>query len=70
MDELLADAGFWDANSYFQRCMDPNPDIRFIDDWYSYHDLLGEVHCGTNARRSPFSQARWWEHKPDGGFDL
>jgi protein-arginine deiminase len=143
VDELLADAEFWDANAYFQRCMDlnreilveeldigendvfavpvlflgpkrdrtaafypdmvnhlvigmtsivpkpygpivdgecvferafrtslPDRDIRFIDDWYSYHDLLGEVHCGTNARRSPFSQARWWEHKPDGGFDL
>ena len=48
----------------------PNREISFIDDWYSYHGLLGEVHCGTNARRSPFSQAHWWEHRPDGGFDL
>ncbi|NXX41108.1 PADI4 deiminase, partial [Tricholaema leucomelas] len=35
----------------------------FIDDFYSYHVLLGEVHCGTNVRRKPFS-FKWWHMVP------
>uniref|UniRef100_A0AAY5EFJ4 Protein-arginine deiminase n=1 Tax=Electrophorus electricus TaxID=8005 RepID=A0AAY5EFJ4_ELEEL len=31
----------------------------FIDDFASYHKLLGEVHCGSNVRREPF-EFRWW----------
>ncbi|XP_076598521.1 protein-arginine deiminase type-2 isoform X2 [Chaetodon auriga] len=31
----------------------------FIDDFASYHKLLGEVHCGSNVRREPFD-FRWW----------
>ncbi|XP_058017445.1 protein-arginine deiminase type-1-like [Ahaetulla prasina] len=31
----------------------------FIDDFFSYHVLSGEVHCGTNVLREPFS-FRWW----------
>ncbi|KAG8569877.1 hypothetical protein GDO81_014575 [Engystomops pustulosus] len=31
----------------------------FIDDVVSYHKRLGEVHCGTNVRRKPFS-FKWW----------
>lgn len=31
----------------------------FIDDWYTYHMQLGEVHCGTNVLRTPI--ANWWE---------
>ncbi|ACK73122.1 Protein-arginine deiminase [Gloeothece citriformis PCC 7424] len=32
----------------------------FIDDWDPYFRGRGEIHCGTNARRQPFSQ-KWWE---------
>jgi protein-arginine deiminase len=32
----------------------------FIDDWDIYHLGTGEVHCGSNAQRKPFSN-RWWE---------
>ncbi|XP_018430274.1 PREDICTED: protein-arginine deiminase type-2-like [Nanorana parkeri] len=32
----------------------------FIDDVVSYHKQLGEVHCGTNVRRKPFS-FKWWQ---------
>ncbi|XP_040613464.1 protein-arginine deiminase type-1 [Mesocricetus auratus] len=35
----------------------------FIDDFLSYHQLLGEIHCGTNVRRKPFS-FRWWNSVP------
>ena len=35
----------------------------FLDDWYEYHILQGEVHCGTNTLRTP-SQTRWWEYIP------
>ncbi|XP_053725394.1 protein-arginine deiminase type-2 isoform X1 [Synchiropus splendidus] len=31
----------------------------FIDDFASYHELLGEVHCGSNVRRKPFN-VKWW----------
>uniref|UniRef100_A0A3Q4GZ03 Peptidyl arginine deiminase, type II n=1 Tax=Neolamprologus brichardi TaxID=32507 RepID=A0A3Q4GZ03_NEOBR len=31
----------------------------FIDDYSSYHQLLGEVHCGSNVRREPF-EFKWW----------
>jgi protein-arginine deiminase len=44
--------------------------VRFIDDWHSYHELSGEVHCGTNTLREPFDDVRWWEYMPDGGFNI
>lgn len=31
----------------------------FIDDFASYHKLLGEVHCGSNVLREPFD-FKWW----------
>ncbi|KAM6928059.1 protein-arginine deiminase type-2 [Xenentodon cancila] len=31
----------------------------FIDDFASYHKLLGEVHCGSNVLRKPFD-FKWW----------
>ncbi|NXB79979.1 PADI1 deiminase, partial [Donacobius atricapilla] len=34
-----------------------------IDDFFSYHVLLGEVHCGTNVRRKPFA-FKWWHVVP------
>ncbi len=33
-------------------------DVHFVDDWEVYHLGLGEVHCGTNTRRTP--EASWW----------
>lgn len=44
--------------------------VKFIDDWDSYHELSGEVHCGTNALRTPFTVSRWWHTRPEGGFDI
>ncbi|KAK4809811.1 hypothetical protein QYF61_014279 [Mycteria americana] len=35
----------------------------FIDDYFSYHVLSGEVHCGTNVRRKPFA-FKWWHALP------
>ncbi|NXT97195.1 PADI1 deiminase, partial [Buphagus erythrorhynchus] len=35
----------------------------FIDDFFSYHVLSGEVHCGTNVRRKPFA-FKWWHVVP------
>ncbi|XP_011941536.1 PREDICTED: protein-arginine deiminase type-3 [Cercocebus atys] len=35
----------------------------FIDDFTPYHMLHGEVHCGTNVRRKPFS-FKWWNMVP------
>jgi protein-arginine deiminase len=35
----------------------------FVDTWYSYHILSGEIHCGTNAYREPLPTP-WWEILP------
>ena len=40
--------------------------VHFIDDFESYHEQMGEVHCGTNAKRKPPEEhagftARWWD---------
>nr|XP_056721450.1 protein-arginine deiminase type-3-like [Euleptes europaea] len=37
--------------------------LTFIDDFFTYHQLSGEVHCGTNVRREPFS-FHWWNISP------
>ncbi|HVH41623.1 MAG TPA: protein-arginine deiminase family protein, partial [Labilithrix sp.] len=34
--------------------------VHFAEDWDTYHRMLGEVHCGTNAIRQ-IPQAKWWE---------
>jgi hypothetical protein len=33
---------------------------RFVDDWSGYHVQFGNVHCGTNVRRSVPSN-NWWQ---------
>jgi protein-arginine deiminase len=33
--------------------------VDFVDNWYPYHEWWGEVHCGTNAVRTP-PAAPWW----------
>uniref|UniRef100_A0A670ZWK2 protein-arginine deiminase n=1 Tax=Pseudonaja textilis TaxID=8673 RepID=A0A670ZWK2_PSETE len=35
----------------------------FIDDYGTYYLKLGDVHCGTNVRRKPFS-FKWWNMRP------
>ncbi|KAK2526734.1 hypothetical protein Q9966_010578 [Columba livia] len=35
----------------------------FINDFFSYHLLSGDVHCGTNVRRKPFT-FKWWHVMP------
>lgn len=32
----------------------------FIDDWDTYFKDFGELHCGTNVKRQPFS-FHWWQ---------
>jgi len=34
-------------------------ELYFVDDWYSYHVLMGEVHCGSNVMRTP--EPNWWQ---------
>lgn len=41
--------------------------VHFIDDFYNYHLMSGEVHCGTNVVRTPAEvdasfRTRWWDH--------
>ncbi|MBI3179964.1 MAG: hypothetical protein HYZ27_09905, partial [Deltaproteobacteria bacterium] len=34
-------------------------DVSFVDVWYSYHILVGEIHCGTEVQHVPY-EAAWW----------
>ena len=34
--------------------------VRFVNDWYGYHLLMGEVHCGTNPEQPPNPKLKWW----------
>jgi protein-arginine deiminase len=33
--------------------------VSYIDDWYTYHLGMGEVHCGTNTLRD--ASSAWWQ---------
>jgi protein-arginine deiminase len=33
--------------------------VSYIDDWYTYHLGMGEVHCGTNTLRD--ASTAWWQ---------
>ena len=33
--------------------------VSYLDDWYTYHLGMGEVHCGTNTLRD--ATAAWWQ---------
>ena len=46
--------------SYIEGILPPNVAPTWLDDWDSYHLLLGEVHCGSNTVRTP-SDVAWWE---------
>ncbi len=38
-----------------------NPvEVTFVDVFYSYHDLLGEIHCGSQNVRTP-PTTPWWQ---------
>jgi protein-arginine deiminase len=36
-------------------------DIVYIDDFFTYHVGVGEIHCGTNSIRTPRKDVWWWE---------
>ncbi|MCC6527824.1 MAG: hypothetical protein IT373_34585, partial [Polyangiaceae bacterium] len=38
----------------------PSHELYFVDDWWTYHVAMGEVHCGTNVMRTPTPEA-WVE---------
>ena len=42
-----------------RRLMPESLELVFLDDWYDYHLMLGEVHCGTNVKRT--APRTWWE---------
>ena len=35
-------------------------DITYVDVFESYHELLGEAHCGSNTVRTP-PDMDWWD---------
>jgi hypothetical protein len=43
----------------FAARMPDEVEVHFVDNWNVYHLGLGEVHCGTNARRTPLVE--WFD---------
>ena len=43
----------------FNQLLPPSLDLYYVDDWDTYHLMQGEVHCGSNTRRSPPNV--WWK---------
>ena len=37
--------------------------LHFLDNFIWYHELQGQVHCGTNSRREIAALPNWWEQK-------
>ncbi len=37
--------------------------VEWVNDWKLYHELGGEVHCGSNVKRKMYS-FKWWERQP------
>jgi protein-arginine deiminase len=37
--------------------------VHFVEDWWTYHEELGEVHCGTNTLRKSYASqgVLWWK---------
>lgn len=50
----------------FAEAVGSSRDVRFVDDWLVYHEMSGEVHCGTNVRRSAPIGPKWWTLRPRG----
>lgn len=46
----------------FERRMPDGLTFHYLDDWNTYHLARGEVHCGTNVRRTPVGG--WWPARP------
>ena len=39
--------------------------VKFVDSWSPYHTNDGEVHCGSNVKRSlPANNSPWWQFIP------
>jgi protein-arginine deiminase len=51
------------------RKLAPHRSHVFVDDWYTYHLSLGEVHCGTNVLRTPDPGLQWWATRLPGLWD-
>jgi protein-arginine deiminase len=54
---------------YFVSIIPKNIRIYFINNWDSYYLLDGDIHCGTNVKRTPFKR-KWWSHMPSSSYDI
>jgi hypothetical protein len=55
--------------SYFLSQIPTDVKVHFIRNWDSYYLLEGDINCGTNAQRHPFTRP-WWTHKPEGSYNI
>ena len=38
-------------------------ETRFVDNYFLFHNLFGEIHCAINAIREPDARPAWWEYR-------
>jgi len=50
--------------AWFSSNMPAGVSVQYIDDWFLYHMLAGEVHCSSNDKRTIPSGPKWWESVP------
>ena len=55
---VVSGADAWQAAT-LASLADTDLDVVFVDVFESYHELMGEAHCGTNVERAPYATA-WW----------
>ena len=55
------------VEAYVKSVLEPlGNTVHFVDTFEAYHSLAGEIHCGTNALRTPLEETfgfttRWWD---------
>jgi hypothetical protein len=61
---IVPDPMFTEFRTAFEQALGPGTSIQWID-CLEYHWRTGEVHCGTNVRRTPGTQVlQWWTITP------
>jgi protein-arginine deiminase len=54
---------------YFTTLIPQNVRIYFVRNWDAYFLLDGDINCGTNVKRHPFSK-NWWYHMPSSSYNV
>jgi len=54
---------------YFASLIPSSVRIYFVENWDCYYLLEGDINCGMNVKRRPFTQP-WWGHMPSNSYNI